>query len=243
MKRISILLLAALAGCSPAMVEPEMKVVTFEISLYESGRFPTKSFATEIASHLPASVEMTLENSVTHVTYPAVSGEAVTIPLGTYHITGTYMPDFVQKCYGSTKFTSFEPGIVVEDDIEVVANTDTYSVDASYTSFALGVVPTEVSSWKLKTKDQSMEEVICIEATDLHWVFVTGGFSSSTPFVTTITPTVGSSEGFNLVLDTPTDGQSRVEAGKWYVLHPAGAGTQSGTFDLGLADWSEGTIE
>lgn len=237
MNRLFLLVLVFLSGCS---IMPRQEIPVIIGLSYEIGKFPTKGFADEIAETLPSSVSLTLTNTQTNVAYNVITGIETTLPIGTYTVTGGYEPSPVQKLYGSVKYTCHQPSIVVSDEITIEVGTLQYSVDASYSAFAVGVIPSEVSAWQIRVKDQSMQAVDYISGTGLYWIFVTGSYPVSNPVVMTIAPIVGSSEGFNFVTDAPSDNQIQVEYGKWYILHPASASTQSGTFALGLPEWTEG---
>lgn len=229
MKKVILFAAIILAACTKL---EDDKTIKFELSIF-SGAFPTKSFSDEIATHYPNEVEITLTDTETNAQYVVITGEAVSIPFGTYSVNGSYAPDAIQKNYGSTKYLSYEPSILVSDTIEVVSGKDSYVVNASYNSFAIGVM--SFTDWKVKVKDGSMESVNAINADGLNWIFANGYYSNSTPLVMSV-----GSKTFNLTLDTPADGQTQVETGKWYLLNGVPQ-NQSGSFSI-LNSWEEGTI-
>lgn len=238
MKRLLPLLLF-LAGC--AQLPPQEVSVTLGLSFYDSGRFPTKAFADEIAATIPTGIELTLTNTSTNAVYNAVTGVAIALPVGTYSVVGQHVPTATQLCYGSTKYLCKTPGISVEDEIEITAGTSSYSVAASWAAFAIGVLPSECSAWKVKVKTGEFLNVDCIEADGLWWVFAYGAFSGTQPLDITLVPITGSNFTHRLVLGSPGENMALVENGKWYVLHPTMEISQCGTLGLDLPAWTAGS--
>lgn len=237
MKKFLTALIILLVGCTQSPQEVE---AAFGLKYIQSGHFPVKGFTDEITSTIPTAVSISLTNTSTNTAYDAVTGTPITLPVGSYNVTGGSSPLSVQKLYGSTKYTSHTPSIVVDDNVSIVFGTSAYSVGATYNSFAIGVIPSEVASWQIKVKDGSMQNVDYITGDNLHWIFITGSYSTSTPVVMTVAPPGNVAEGFNFVTDAPEANQIQAEYGKWYIIHPAGAANQSGTFSLDLPIWVEG---
>lgn len=237
MKKL-FLFLILLAGC--AQLPPQEVSVRFGLSFYESGQFPTKGFSEEIAATIPSAVGLVLTNTSTNVEYNVATGESITLPVGTYTVTGQHVPTATQLCYGTTKYLCKTPGITVEDEVTVEAGTANYSVAATYTGFAVGVLPSECSAWKVKIKTGSFEDVDRIEAEGLWWVFGYGSFSSTQPLDMTLVPISGSNFTHRLVMSNPDENMTLVENGKWYILHPTMTTTQAGTFGLSLPPWVSG---
>ena len=237
MKKSLILTILLLAGCAS---NDQMVKATFCLSI-ESGTFPTKGIAADIAATIPASVPLTLTNTATSAVYNVNTGESITLPIGTYSVAGTYNPTLLQGIVGTTRFTSRTPKIVVSDEVSVEAGTESYIVSASYQSFAVGVLPSEVSAWTGRFKG-NIAAVEYNEGDDLHWIFVTGNIDPSNYFYTTITPISGSERTFTFITSGELEGAVLAEYGKWYIMHPAAPTTQSGSFTLDLPTWQEGNL-
>ena len=236
---LALFSLLSVGACTKIHTEEGVITATFSPTFYDEGRFPTKGFMAEISDALPESIPLTLTNKTTSVEYIVNSGESITLPLGTYEVKGGTTPQAVQFVSGTQRYLSRTPKISVEDEIELVVGQSAYSVNARYESFALGVLPSEVSKWSGRFKG-NIAEVSYIEADGLWWTFVTGNLDPNNLFYTTITPLAGADRSFSIITSGTYDGAMLVEYGKWYVLHPSGASTQSGTFDLGLPDWIAG---
>lgn len=228
MKRI--LLLLFLVSCTK-----EMNTVIFDYS-FDSGPFPTKGMADEISSRLPGSITITLKGTNT---YTIRTGEDVSIPYGDYEVTGTYTPEATQYIYGTTRFLSESPKIVVYDNISIIEGKSEYSVNASYGSFAVGVLPSETSSWKGMFKSQE-NSVNCIKTQNLWWTFVTGNFNSDSPFRMTLSSESGDTKTLFLYTDSPDSDGTLVEYGKWYIFHPTDTPIGSYSFGLNTPDWTNG---
>ena len=241
MKKFILLSILILAGCTANINLENEVTASFGLSLYDTGRFPTKGIASEISSALPESVNLTLTNTQTNAAYNVATGEEITLPVGTYSVAGTYNPTLVQGIVGTTRFTSTTPKIVVSDEITIVPGTTQYSVSATYGSFAIGVIPSEVSAWTGRFKG-NIANVEYIDGGDVWWTFVTGNLDPTNYFFTTITPTAGSAQSFSFHTSGEMDGGVLAEYGKWYIMHPAGVSAQSGNFSLNISAWESGDL-
>lgn len=122
MKKILLfLLLAAVACTKPAT---QLVSVRFDYTT-ESGQFPTKSIADEIMATLPASLDLVLTDAYGK-TWNVTTRQEITIPVGTYSITGGYSPDAVQTI-ASGKYTTLSPIIEVNDSVAIVEGFNPFS--------------------------------------------------------------------------------------------------------------------
>ena len=240
MKRLFFLLpiLAVLIGCKDEPIAPETATITIRM-FYDSGRFPTKGISEGIVAALPTEVELTLTHTDSGTQFNVVTGNEITLPVGPYSVEGVYNPTLLQGIVGTTRFTSRTPKIIVSDVINVAAGTSQYSVGATYGSFAVGVLTSEVSAWTGRFKN-NIADVEHNEGDGVWWIFVTGTLDATNYFFTTITPAVGEQKSFSIHTSGELEGGLLAEFGKWYILHPDASTTQSGTFDLNLPDWTSG---
>lgn len=232
MKKILLfLLLAAVACTKPAT---QLVSVRFDYTT-ESGQFPTKSIADEIMATLPASLDLVLTDAYGK-TWNVTTGQEITIPVGTYSITGGYSPDAVQTI-ASGKYTTLSPIIEVNDSATIVEGTTEYQVTGSYKSFAVCVLPSEVTEWTA-VFGGGQQEVECDKTSDLWFIFVTGNLTGGSAFMTKITADTGVFKEYTLYTNPNDTNGIRAYYGKWYLLHPFTY--QTGTFGLSLPEWESG---
>lgn len=237
-KRLSLAVafLVIAASCSKTGGNERLVAVRFEYST-DAGRFPTKGISDVILSTLPASLSLTLTGEDGQ-TWDVVTGQEVLLPLGTYSVDGGYSPDLVQNISSGTRYTSHSPVIRVADEVTIVEGVSEYRVAATYGSFAVGVLPSEVSGWTGIFQGVSAE-VNCIKTDDLWLIFATGNLTGGASLYTTITTPRGVSKEYKIYTNTGDSGGILAEFGKWYILHPDSV-TQSGTLALDLPEWTDG---
>ena len=239
MKKIFPLAVACLviaASCSKKEVHEHLVPVRFEYST-EVGRFPTKGVADVILSALPSSLSLTLTDEKGQ-TWEVTTGQEILLPLGTYSVDGGHAPEMVQNISQGTRYTSHTPVIQVADEVEIVEGVTEYLVSATYGSFAVGVLPSEVSGWT-GTFRAGSEDVNCIKTDDLWLIFVTGNLTGGSSFYTTITTPRGVSKEYKIYTNSGDSGGILAEYGKYYILHPDSV-TQGGVFGLSLPEWTDG---
>ena len=234
---LAVAFAAVAASCTKTGGETDHLVaVRFEYTT-DSGRFPTKGVADVILSTLPASLPLTLTDGSGN-TWDVYTGQEVTLPVGTYSVDGGYAPEAAQYISGTTKYTSHSPTITIADEVEIVAGVSEYRVRATYGSAAVGVLPSEVSSWTATFKG-GVEAVNCIKTDDLWLVFLNGNLTGAGSFYTTIATPRGTTKEYKIYTNTGDTGGILAERGKWYILHPD-AVTQSGSLSLDLPEWTDG---
>lgn len=234
---LAVAFAAIAASCTKTGGETERLVsVRFEYST-DSGRFPTKGIADVILSTLPPALPLTLTDGSGN-TWDVYTGQEVTLPVGTYSVDGGHAPEAAQYISGTNRYTSHSPAITVSDEVEIVEGVSEYRVRATYGSAAVGVLPSEVSSWTAVFKGAA-EAVNCLKTDDLWLVFLNGNLTGASSFYTTIATPWGATKEYKLYTNSGDTGGILAESGKWYILHPD-AVTQSGTLGLDLPEWTDG---
>ena len=74
MRKLLFTLLFLAVGCTEQFELPTTVNVTFKYSFVESGKFPTKGMADEIATKIPSEIQLILVNTTTNEQYNTVTG-------------------------------------------------------------------------------------------------------------------------------------------------------------------------
>ena len=247
MKKILLALLAlggifALPACTKQATDTAPEWATITITLrpdYDTGRFPTKALGEDIAATLPTQMALTLANKVSGETYDVTTGTPIYMPTGVYSVVGRTAPAARQYIYADTHYTSAEPLVVVEDELEITSATANYSVTAGYRCFVIAVNPANVSTWTLQT-GEAWPAVEKTTGSDTWWTFVVGDFDNTHPFRTMVTFTDGEVLDYKFHTRDASAGGILADFGKWYLLRQAGGTPQSGAIGLRLPEWTAG---
>lgn len=231
----------ALSACNKQDTPQDGRLVPvrFTFTAADNGRFPTKAIGDEIAATLPATLDLTL-TAANGKTYQVQTGQEILLPAGEYAVTGNHTPTPVQYITKPSRYTSFTPAVYINESVTITEGVESYQLTAIYGSFAVGVLPGEVTAWTAIFQGAAAE-VQSIHAEEVWLVFVTGNLTSTAQtFDTTITGLAGDSQEFVLhTSDTMTNG-IRAEWGKWYLLHPGGAAYQTGALSVTYPEWVSG---
>lgn len=213
--------LVGLAACTGKDGAKEKVSVRFETGI-ESGRLGTKGVADVLAETAPSgSVELRLVGEGADMTVR--TGESVELVTGRYRVTGRY------ETAGFSVFVGFghgEPVYVVDSEVEVRSDRDSY------------VVPVEYACWALVLDSEDTAEyrgdgvsIGGFEGSGRYQVvYVTEGAPSWTLTVVPVDAALYAETEFEM------GGQ---EDGKWYCYH-AGHGVTSGAMGVELPEWEEG---
>lgn len=246
MKRTLLALLALAASVAPSCTkqdtEPAPEWVTITLSLrpdYDTGRFPTKGIGEEISAALPSQMTLTLANKVSGETFEVTTGMPFRIPTGTYSAVGRTSPTPLQFIYDPTHYTSYDPLVVVEDELEITSASGSYSVAAGYRCFVVAVNTGEVSNWSLRT-GTTTASLVRKEGDGVGWIFVIGDYDYDHPMRTAVTFADGEQQEYQFHTRDPQPGGIVAEYGKWYLLRQAGGTPQMGSIGLRLPEWTAG---
>ena len=245
-KLIYVFAAAALGwGCTAHQADVPMQEIRLSVEGVATGQMATKAVGDALAATAPtgdAVVTLTSPTVSTRV-YTFSVGEAVSVPVGKYNVSGGYSGVQVGGMAGNKLYG--EPSYSLGGQITVVEGVDSYVVSASYNCAAL-------------VFDESVVDKV------EHWANGASGFSEGTFWQ--------SVEGYSLVyaklsydLDAilhvyPKDetesemkeyrlcsserqnGKVFVEPGKWYLFGPANVDKQEGNIGIDLPGWTEGGV-
>lgn len=218
--------------------------IVFTLDGFDTGAFPTKGMAEVIAATLPTSVELSVTNTATGVTYTTTTGEPINIPLGTYHVTGENSPERLKDIYGNAVYLSHEPKVSIDQEVEVVSGVGAYSLTATYGSLALVTISSETATWTGVANKEGFS-INAVESGIYKWTFLTGDLRDDRYFHTYLTPAAGGPQrsitiiGSSTLLKNFSDGLV-VSPGHWYILHPSENASQSGGFSVQFPTWTAG---
>ena len=243
MKRTLLALTALAAAVAPSCTKQDNRPsvpVTITISGYESGQMPTKGIAEEISATLPTRLSLKVTDRSSGQSFDVTTGMPCRLPVGTYSVAGGNDPELRQGIYGTTRYLSDTPKVVVEDELVVTADRTAYSVTASYRCFVLAVPTDEVKAWSGTFKAQPGIATTHLEADGLWWTFVVGDFGADYPFYTPITLWDGDTLDYAFYTRDIQPGGILAEYGKWYLLRPSSGSLQTGSLSLTLPAWTAG---
>ena len=232
-KILTALLTLLTVAC--AKTPQQFVTVSFDFTI-QSGQIPTKSIPDAIAATIPASLDLVLTSS-DGKTYSTTTGQEISLPVGRYSVTGGYSPSEVQVVASGRSYTTHSPIIEVNDSVTIVEDVTSYQVAGEYKSFAVCVLPEEVSTWTAVFRGANAE-IDCVKTSDLWFVFVTGNLTGGSAFMTKVETANGEYKEYTLYTN-PNDTQGiRAYYGKWYLLRPFTF--QSGAIGISLPEWESG---
>ena len=249
MKKILPALLALAAAVAPSCTQQDIPqpstTAVFTLGSFDTGLFPTKGMAEVIGATLPASLELSVQNTSTGATYTTTTGEPINIPVGTYHVTASNAPSSTHNIVGTALYLTHEPRVRVDASVDVTQGVGTYELTATYESAAIAVVSSETSGWTGTTSGKEGFAIDAITSGIYKWTFLTGDITTRT-FFTTLTPAAGGAArsytlcGSSTTLAQHTADGVLVAPGHWYILHPTDGAMQSGSFSVEFPTWTEG---
>ena len=239
MKRLAFLLLLAGVVSCEAIPDPgrELVCVTFWVQ-------GTKGFPDVITDTFPDEIGITITDKETGEKIEAVTGEAVTLPVGAYSVLGVSHPNKSQGVYGTAVYLSKAPDIRIEQDVVVSSGTKQYSLVAGFRSWVLAVDSGEVSRWTMQM-DYSEKDVDFLVDGSTWWIFCTGD-PGDRSIQTKVYPKEekGHAPGAYELTTTPGlaagNGWYLVEPARWYWLHPDEIETGEAGMAVRFSEWSEG---
>lgn len=240
-KRILWLAALILAACTEL---PPTATVSFNIGGVRSGTLTKAGDGIEaaLAATAPTQTpELTIQStSVALRKYTARPGESITLPVGEYRVTATYTPSVAGDAAGCNIFR--QPSYKVDDTITVTEDEDSYTVDASYTCFALVIDYGECSKYRHYHAAYGWRDFSYFTGSGYGVAYIDFAANwSANPYRITAVPTdaVNHEETAYSLVHSGTDGVL-VEAGKWYMFSPDEVTTASGSLSVVLPDWAQG---
>lgn len=240
MKKLLFFLALCVVACTKVPQQTGAMVsVVFRIST------ETKAFPDAIVATIPSTIPLTVTNKVTGSAFSVNTGEAVTIPVGEYSVSGRYTPKKNQNVIGTSVYLSKSPAITILQDVSVSAGVSEYSITATYQSWVLAVDSTEASLWTMDMNYTATAVDFMVDGTT-WWIFCTGNLASRF-LVTQVVPKDTDScttATYNLTTSASYAAANNglvVQPGKWYYLHPNSATTEAAGFSINFPSWENDT--
>lgn len=242
---IAILAAAVLIGCTKDQQPQGETTITFAVGGVTSGQM-TKSVTDLLAATLPSGKLALRLKSTTNAMreYTVTAGEAVTIPLDTYQVTGAYTPAASFNCPRGAFY--LEPKYSVSSRVEVDGETDTITLPVTWDCFAIIRDNTKVASVLASNASATPQEVTAWAGDgDLRLVYASciSAWDSSMALQLIVTPADAANYQATSwwLSTTDTAGMLQVRNGYWYEFDPEGVETGTGSLDFDFPAWINGT--
>ena len=234
--------LAVLFSCSKEITrqaDSELVTLVFNYGLSEGTPFLTKSDeSTFLLSLTPtAAIDITLNDGKGH-TYTARTGKSVTIPQGHYSVTYKSPKPSVVQHYNADAYFTQEPLLMINEGIDITAQTTSIGLTAKYLSSAILFDLSEVQNIRVQAQTGSNFDLPYATGGGLGAVFFTGTIEGKTCVITVI-PKDGY-QGTAVQINTDGYGGANIlEAGKYYFLRLMQPDATT-SFSFTAIEWQEG---
>lgn len=235
-----ILLFLSVLILSSCMKTSEQTIIV-KISSIQIGSLtkvdPSGAFEATTPTAIP---DLTLQStSIPARKYTVSNGEAVTVPLDTYQVTGSYSPIQEGAVQGGSVYS--RPPFSVSGEITVVTGRDTYSVPAIYDCFALVLDPDLTEKYRIRNTAGSMFDLPWVFGSSVKVAYIQATWTFPAMTLQSVPVDLANYEttSYGLVTDKSYEG-FLVENGKWYCFTPNGVETNSGTIGIDFPQWEQG---
>lgn len=240
MKNLLLSVLAGVAVSCTAIPEASRELVSVTFCVDRG----TKSFPEVIEDCFPVSIPITITDKETGEKVDAVTGEAVTLPVGAYSVLGVWNPARSQAVQGTAVYLSKAPAIRIEQDVVVSSGTRQYSLVAGFRSWVLAVDSGEVSRWTMQM-DHKETAVDFLTDGAVWWIFCTGDVGERSVQTKVYPKGDGYAPGVYDLTCSPgvaaENGWYLVEPARWYWLRPVEVETGEAGMGVRFWEWSEGS--
>ena len=205
---------------------------------------PHEQVLNAVSQSLPTSISLVFkdENGVVSVVN---SGTETTLAPGTYTVTGSSYGGQVGDIINTNCYFTYQPYIVISDQITITKGVSNYVVNGTIKSFAIAVDYDEISTATYKTSTSESMEVPFKRYDNLGFIYAQGDYSN-VPLQITLTPINNNQyqeTSFGFSTNVTTQKYTYVEAGKYYKLHPANKGGSGPVVGVGFPDFVEGIVK
>ena len=248
---VAVLVALAMGGCRRSG-EPEQEVV-FRLSGVRTGAIEVKSASDSLVNVVlgmrepNGTPELSLQStSVASRRYTVAVGRAVSIPVGTYQVSGRYTP--TQKLYSLQGNGVYEePVYKVSSEVTVREGVDSYEVAAEYDCWALVVDGSDVSRVDYKAERAmsyaTMDLPVVSEGVSVVYVDLQYSWDTYQPTCWKFFPVDEvdyETREYELVTKEPKDTQFQVRAGRWYMFGTRAVDRQEGEIGITMPGWQKG---
>ena len=241
----ALVALVSLFACQKEQGDVKFKV---NYSLVEENSL-TKAIASEqvmdaVAQTLPASISLIFKNEK-GATSVVNSGMETSLAPGTYSVTGSSYGGAVGDIINTNCYFTYQPYIVISDQITITQWVSNYTVNGTIKSFAIAVDYDEIASATYQNNMSEPVEVPFKRYDNLGFIYAQGDYSN-VPLQITLTPLNTSKyqvTSFGFSTNSTTQKYTYVEPGKYYKLHPAAKGSSGPVVGVAFADFTEGIVK
>ena len=173
--------------------------------------------------------------------YTATPGQALTVPLDTYDVTGSYLPSSSGNIFSKGKVYA-RPPYSASGRITVTEDTDAYSVAATYDCFALVIDYSECEKYGILGAGGSMIDFTWFtDSEGMGLAYIVGDWNAAPLRIDAVPQDKANYEQvrYELVTDPSYQGVL-VENGKWYAFGPNGVQTGGADIGIDLPGWERG---
>lgn len=243
---LALLLLLLMTGCSNKVKVTELyQQVTIGFNMYSEEPMTksvyTNPVQTYIENALPATLTFTLTDGDGNKT-TVISGQSVSLKLGTYTVKAKYTPQTVAAVVGASLFLSNEPSLSVNTTLTITASQTSYVVGASYTCFGIVVDNDEVQSVSYQSSHGEAGNLTMnpVASNAYGIIFVNGSLDTATMDVILTAKDVSLENTTYKFYVNGNSGDVYAQYGKYYILHPkAKTGIDEGFLSYITDDWTE----
>jgi hypothetical protein len=227
-------------------------VVTFSIPGVSSGSISTKASLDDITAALVATqptatptltIRSTADNSVS---YTAEVGTPISLPFGTYTVTGKYTAKNIGGCLAGYVYKN--PCYSVSQTIEVEEGTTALSLSATYTSFALVLDTDECSGYKHYQSNNTYSNIEdWAEVGKIKIVYITPNETVEDYKLYKLKAlpadeTIYEPREYSMISGEKA-GFIHIATGKWYKFSPRSTQAEIGDIGIGFPEWEQGATE
>lgn len=233
---------ATVATLACTKVEQGEQTISLSIGGVRTGTI-CKGATDILSSTAPTGIPtLTLTSEDGEHIYTVTPGEAVSVRLGKYTVTGAYIPDALSSI-PSFGFAYAEPRYKVKCEIEVVEGTSEYEVSASYTCWALLIDYASTEKYRCTDAAGNWADVGCLTKVGDYGVAYIWSAGASAKNSCSLSAVPVDTETYDETTYTICWNGSTgvvVENGKWYMFSAGEAARESGDIAIGLPEWEDG---
>ena len=227
-------------------------IVTFSIPGLNTGSIATKATLDDITAALVATqpeqtpqltIRSTTDNSVS---YTAEVGTPISLPYGTYQVTGNYIARNIGG--GLAGYVYKNPCYSINQTVEILERSTELALNARYTCFALILDTDECLDYKHYMSNSTYVDMPgWAEVGKIKVVYVvpSGVIADDKPYKIKAIPKDADSYGAKeyAMISGQKAGSITIENGKWYKFSPRSLKAEIGTIGIGFPDWEQGNTQ
>lgn len=239
---------SVLASCTKEQTTttPKVRQLSYEMkgnSMYSKAVNST-DVLNAINAALPEKLDIVLTSQANGKVFTGKTNEGIVLPSDTYSVIGSCSgtPTSGTIIMGKSAYLASSPKVSVSQSLTITDEECNYTLNGSYSSFALVVDSEEVEKAYVTTLSGE-EEIQFITSGESKITFGQGDYSSVYLQIRVIPIDKDRYKETTFTLSTAQrNGIGFIEYGKYYVIHPTTNGKQPKLVALDLPAFVEGTI-